>query len=231
MKARLMKLLGRGIAAWLLTLVASTTADAASITIVAEGLGFQYFQSTGELCDTGGNSDCGVAASAPDPVNSLIFVVDGVPMPPLSNAQLNVLLLLPAGTDPTVTANTAILDVPFDVFDVQINNVPALLTDVTSGSVSFSDGGQLVSASGTSEIFDIPSLPFGLIPTNPISWSFSGAGSCSNGSCTYSGRTTYSFQGEAPAPVPEPSSMILFGTGAAVAGLVRRRRRLHLNRQ
>ena len=230
MKARLRKLLRRGVAAWLLTLVASTTADAALIEIRMDGADFNYVEADGKFCDSGGGIGC---SGDLDDLTSLSIYVDGLLQQTLNadvQIGVNLRLSMPgsAGPDPIVNDTTNIVSVNDDNFDARIAGAPGVLTDVDTGSITFSSAGQVASGTGTSSLVTA-SLPFGLIPVNPISWSFMGVGSCLDGNCTYSGSAILSWGERSPTPVPEPSSMILFGTGAAVAALVRRRRGVRLN--
>jgi hypothetical protein len=224
-----MRLLKRGTAAWLLVLAVSTGANAALIEIRMAGADFNYTDVQNAVCDSGGGSGCNGPG---DELTSLQILVDGILQLTLnSNVQNNVNLLLPAGTDPALNPTVGVSDV---LFDALIGGNPGLLTEVTSGSVSFSDQGRRVSGSGLSTIIGVPSLPLGLVPVDDISWSFSGlsqgcTGEIGSRVCGYSGNATLSWEGEGPTvTVPEPSSMILLGAGVAVSALARRRRAARL---
>jgi hypothetical protein len=221
-----MKLLKKILAGCAFVLFASA-AHAAVIQIQVSGINAVYNEATGEFCDTGGGLGCFAAA---DSLLTMNFLSDGALIGSLTNPPtslaFNMLLNLPAGTNPALNATTPIVASAFDVFDFQIGGVPGLFTDITTGSVTFSNTSVNATGTGFASIF-AQNLPFGLVANNPINWSFSsGLGACTGavGSriCTYAGTGELSWVTQT---VPEPSALLLLGTGIlalSVTGLRRR---------
>ena len=185
---------------------------------------FNYNEGTGTFCDNGGGIGCfGSEYTAP----SMTFWIDGVQQGSSTVGGLNLLLFLGAGVSPFSNATHTILSSGADVFDAEINSDPGLFTDVLSGSVTFSGGGEVVSGSGTSTIFQEGVLPFGLDAVGTISWAFNATNdSCGGGStqpttCTYLGTAELSW-GERTVPVP--ATLALMGIGFAGLGVTRRRK-------
>jgi hypothetical protein len=117
-----------------------------------------------------------------------------------------------------------------DLFDAQINGLPGLFTNVTTGSITFSNNGDDATGTGFASIFSPQDLPFGLVASDPITWSFSSElGACTGAvgqrTCTYSGTAVLSWG--APTTVPEPSALLLLGAAMLAATALRRNRRLH----
>jgi len=113
------------------------------------------------------------------------------------------------------------------IFDNVIDPDQGLATDVTSGSVTFSNGSQNMSGAGVSAIFG-QSLPFGLVATGPVSWSFGAqqsrpcTGSVGERICTYLGTGELSYERN---DVPEPSALALVGFALAGLAVASRRRK------
>jgi len=125
-----------------------------------------------------------------------------------------------AGTNPGTNATHDLTGLGY--FDIFFDPY-FLMTDMTSGSVTFSNNSVNMGGTGFSSIF-AQNLPFGLSATNPINWSFSsGTGSCTGSTgallCLYSGTGELSWT-----TVPEPGILTLIGLGLLGAGLASRRR-------
>jgi hypothetical protein len=201
-------------------------ADAATVQIQFGGVNVTYDEATGLFCDSAG---CSVSSA--DTLITASYLLDGVHQgTEVTNIALSVGVLLPAGTSPTVNATTS-LTPNFGVFDFQRTGTPGLFTNVATGSVAFSNLGVNATGTGFSSIFSQGVLPFGIPPAvNPINWSFSsGLGTCTGATgsriCTFSGTGELSWD---TGVIPEPASMLLFGTGLAGVGIaarVRRRRK------
>ena len=201
------------------------SAHAATYQIQLSGINIVYDQAAGTICDTGGGIGCNGTA---DPLISANYIVDNNPVATdSSNLAFNFLAYVAPGTNPLANGSTNLLNVSNDVFDFQISGVPGLFTDITSGSVTFSNNSINLGGTGFSTIFG-QNLPHGFVATNPINWSFSsgalgGTSSCTGtaGSliCTYSGTGELSWF-----TAPEPALMALFGMGLFGIGAARRRR-------
>jgi hypothetical protein len=216
-----LKVVGAGAGVLLLS---AQSVSAATYQIQLGGLNLIYAQSTGLITDSGGTVAGGGAVS--DDINTASYLLDGTQVllqgSPNPFLEFDARLYLAAGTDPTVNATSSLIAGAFPLFDFLINGAPGLFTDVTVGSITFTNGSINMLGSGFSTIFD-QNLPLGWVATNPINWSFSsGTGTCTGtaGSlvCSYSGTGELSW-----VTAPEPAALALFGT--ALLGFAARRRR------
>lgn len=214
------------VAGLVMMLCTAGTANATSFQIQMSGINLNYSQASGEFCDSGGGLGC---FATPDPLATMSFFIDGVLQGTLlSDIQFNFLLFLPAGTSPFVNATTGITPSGSDIFDAEINDAPGLFTDITSGSVTFSNGSVNATGTGFSTVFGSQSLPFGFFASNPVNWSFSsgalgGVSSCTGEAgqavCTYAGTGEMSWTS-----VPDGgSTLALLGLGFIGLRTLRRR--------
>ena len=201
--------------AGLAMLAFGSAAQAALVQIQFSGLNLQYSQATGDFCSVAGGS-CAI-----DPLITVTVLSDGNLLG-LYTTNLGAVIngSIADGTDPGVNATHNLTG--FGFFDVYFDPY-FLLTDMTSGSVTFSNNSINMGGTGFSSIFS-QDLPFGLTAVNPINWSFSsGTGACTGSTgaliCTYSGTGELSWT-----TVPEPGILTLIGLGLLGAGLASRRR-------
>jgi hypothetical protein len=215
-----------GIGAMLL----ASAASASIYQIQVSGLNLVYTQSNGNVCDTnclivtGFNNPANVA----DPLVTMSFLKDGfAELVLISNISADVFTDIANGVNPAVNATHAATG---GVFDFLIGGLPGIATNISSGSIDFSNGSLNMGGTGFSNVFsqNLPNNPAALgadwVGFNPINWSFSsGTGSCTGAAgqqvCTYAGTGELAWS-----TVPEPGTMLLLGLGLIGVGAVSRKR-------
>jgi|SoiMetStandDraft_5_1073268.scaffolds.fasta_scaffold145110_1 hypothetical protein len=222
------------VAALALVLTAQVTpASAATLQIQMSGLNLVYTDAgapgAGTLCDaTSCNGGGGFAADA-DPLITASFLVDGNLVGTLTS---NIWVDMSLGVTNALLDNGAFTVTPTTggIFDL-ITSAPGpggwgLALNVGNGQLLFSDN--LLSFTGIATVNSIfaQSLPFGLVIDQPIVLSYS----ANVTSFTTAGGIYTSFAAAGTPEVigqaiPEPTSILLLGTGLAYAARQVRRRR------
>jgi hypothetical protein len=216
-------------AAALLTTLAATPAAAATLRLEFTDLDVSYNSLTGDITDAtdplGGEMD----PSEADALATLDFFLDGVKIGSLdSNIWADLAII---GVDPIPTAGGSVVNAYGGTLDILFGLDQGIALDLSNVQFFLFAGGAILTGTATADLFQQILVPFNVAfdPTQPIDVLFALgplANTASSGGffTGFDAEGTGSITGDGTV-VPEPTSMLLLGSGLLAAAAARRRAR------